>query len=104
MIITEVSYLPTGRPSAKPTNPTSAPSSQPSTIAPTNIVVGHWTTVASAGIYPWRQQHASVINPVTGLIYTIGGWAGGAKYLSDVWVFNTNSGKLASLYIHFYVT
>jgi len=56
-------------------------------------VIGHWTLAAFTGMSPWRQQHSSVINPATGLIYTIGGWAGGSNVLSDVWIFDTMSGK-----------
>lgn len=72
------------------------PNTYSPTSSPTNIVLGRWTTVASTGINPSRQQHSSVINAATGLIYTIGGWAGGSQYLSDVWAFNIQTGKLMS--------
>ena len=99
------SWIPTIKPSSFPIAPTIQPSVMPSvrptviptsnpTLLPTNIVVGHWTMVAYTGLRPWRQQHSSVINAATGLIYTIGGWAGGSGMaLSDVWIFNINTGK-----------
>ena len=80
--------------------PTMNPTLEPSTIAPTNIVVGHWTLVASTGMNP-RQQHASVIDSAKGQIYTIGGWAGnGTIHLyNDVWIFDTMSGNSTSKHL-----
>lgn len=92
LITNDVSYIPTIISTIGPISPTSLPY----TSVPTNTVIGQWTTVAKTGVTS-RQQHSSVINTATGLIYTIGGFVTGlTSYLSDVWIFNIQSGKVIS--------